>query len=46
MTAKQLVSEIEKMDRKSDDFVEVFATVNEMFFTFDDPDAFQKRREF
>jgi len=43
MDAKLLTAQIKKMDRTSDEFAELFHAVNEMYFTFDDPDEFQKQ---
>lgn len=36
-----MIEAIKKMDRTSPEFAELFHVVNEMYFTFDKPDAFQ-----
>lgn len=41
MTTEELIRKIKTLDRKTDEFAELFYTVNEMYFTFDDPDEYQ-----
>jgi hypothetical protein len=41
MKEQKMINEIKKMDRTSDEFAELFHVVNDMYFTFDTPDAFQ-----
>lgn len=33
---------IQKLDQKTDEFAELYQAVNEKYFTFDNPDSFQK----
>lgn len=37
-----MIEAIKKMDRKSDEFAELFHAINDIYFTFDDPDEYQK----
>ena len=41
MKPNELAKEIKKLDRTTDEFSELFHVMNEMYFTFNDPDEFQ-----
>lgn len=41
-----MIDQIKKMDKKSDEFFEIYKAVNEKYFDFDEPDEYQRAAQF
>lgn len=41
-----LIRQVKQMDKKSEEFSKLYAAVNDMYFTFNDPDHYQKAASF